>query len=231
MAFQHDLGFGGHLQRNGLAVHQVDLAAAQQAGELILRERVGHWCDRGEQGSRVGANHGGSGKRFALLVLPAVILSGAAAVFEPAHQGRVFAGHLHAVDAEVGDVAFVAARTFGHHQWPGDQRRRFAGPAALNRQPGEVDIVALQHHLLAGRFAHGARLHRHDSLQQRQHLQGFAPAARRLRLFEKRQRLANLTQLIGCAVHAHCDPLDRAEQIRQHGHARGAAVRGGDRFK
>ncbi len=37
MALEHDLGLGRHLQRHGLAIDQLDLAAAQQAGELVFR--------------------------------------------------------------------------------------------------------------------------------------------------------------------------------------------------
>ena len=72
LALEHDLGLRRHLQRHRLAVHQLDLAAAQQAGELVLRQRVGHRRDGGEDGAGIGADHGGGRQRLALpLLLPA----------------------------------------------------------------------------------------------------------------------------------------------------------------
>ena len=59
----------------------------------------------------------------------------------------------------------------------------------------------------------GARPHRHRGLQERQHLQRLAPAARRLGLLEEGKGLADLAQLVRLAVHAPGDPLDGAEQI------------------
>ncbi len=66
MALEHDLGLGRHLQRHGLAVDQLDLRAAQQAGELVFRERVGHRRHGREDGAGIGADHGaaGSGSRL-----------------------------------------------------------------------------------------------------------------------------------------------------------------------
>ena len=50
-------------------------------------------------------------------------------------------------------------------------------------------------------------------------LERLAPAARRLRLAQEGQHLADLAQLVRLAVHAPGDPLDRAEQVDQHRHA------------
>ena len=83
---------------------------------------------------------------------------------EPAHQRRVAAGHLHAVDAEVEIVLARRARPLGDDQRPGDQRRRLAGPAGLHRQKAEIDIAAAQDDLLARRGRDGARPHRHHGL-------------------------------------------------------------------
>src|SRR3546814_4016940 len=71
---------------------------------------------------------------------------GAAAVLQPAHDGAVAPGHLHAVDAEVEVIGPVALRprAAGHHQRPGDQRRRLARPAGLHRQAPEIDVGALR---------------------------------------------------------------------------------------
>ena len=50
--------------------------------------------------------------------------------------------HLHAVDAEIEFVLARVGRPLGHHQRPGDQGRRLARPAGLDRQPAEVDVAA-----------------------------------------------------------------------------------------
>ena len=57
MAFEHDLGLGRHLQRHGLAIDELDLAAAQQAGELVFRQGVGNRRHRGEDRAGIGADH------------------------------------------------------------------------------------------------------------------------------------------------------------------------------
>ena len=146
-------------------------------------------------------------------------------MLQPAHQRGVLARHLHAVDAEVEGILALARRSFGDDQRPGDQRCGLARPAALDRQFREIDILALQHHLLAGRARHRLRLHRHDGLQQRQHLHRLAKAARWLRLAQEGQGLADLAQLMRLAVHPPGHPLHRAEQIDQHRHAVGFSVR------
>ncbi len=225
MAFEHDLGLGRHLERHGLAIDEVDPPAAQQTGELVLRQGVRHRRHRGDDRAGVGADHRGGGQRLALRLRPAPVMLRAAAMPEPAHQRRVAAGHLHAVDAEVERILPRRARPLGHDQRPGDQRRRLARPAGLDRQRREVDLAAAQHDLLARRRANRARPHRHHGLQQRQHVERLAPAAGRLRLFQKREGLADFAQLAGFAVHAPGDPLDRAEQIDQHRHAVFVAAR------
>src|SRR6266481_6535391 len=151
------------------------------------------------------------------------MMLGAAAVLEPAHQGGVAAGHLHAVHAEVKPVLAARTGSLGNHQWPGDQRGRLARPAGLDRQCRKVDVTAAQDDFLARRGADGARPHRHHRPQQRQHLQRLTPATGRLRLLEERQRLTDLAQLVRLAVHAPGDPLDGAEEIDQHRHFIAAA--------
>src|SRR3546814_16847279 len=66
-----------------------------------------------------------------LLRLPAPRRRGAAAMLQPAHDGAVAAEHLYAVDAEGEVVGPVTLRPGAarHHQRPGDERRRLAGPA------------------------------------------------------------------------------------------------------
>jgi len=74
MALEHDLGLGRHLERHGPAVDQLRARAAQQAGELVLRERVGHRRDGGDDGAGVGADHRRGRQRLGPLALPAGVV-------------------------------------------------------------------------------------------------------------------------------------------------------------
>ncbi len=143
------------MQRHGLGRDQLDLGAAQEAGELVFRERVGHRRHGGQDRAGIGADHRAGGQGLALARgLPAAVVLGAAAVGQPAHDGRFGPSHLHAVDAEVVVVlAGRLGRALGDDQRPGDQRRGLARPAGLDRQLGEIDLVARQHHLLHRRRA------------------------------------------------------------------------------
>ena len=58
MALENDLGLRRHLQRHRLAIDQLDLAATEQPGELVFRERVGNRCHGGENRPWVGSDHG-----------------------------------------------------------------------------------------------------------------------------------------------------------------------------
>ena len=174
--------------------------------------------------------HGGGGQGRGLLRAPTGVMLRSAAMLEPAHDGLVLVQHLHAIDAEIVIVLARIAGTFGHHQRPGDQRRRLARPAGLYRQFRQVDVTASKHNLLAGGFAHRLGLHRQDGFHQRQQFGGLAEAARRLRLAQLGQQLTDFAQVgAGGALHAahgdaHRHPLDRAEQVDQHRHVAGGAV-------
>ena len=108
------------------------------------------------------------------------------------------------------------ARALGDDERPGDQRRRLARPAGLNREPGEIDVVAHEHDLLHRAITDSAGLHRAHRVEQRQHFDRLAPAARRLWLAQERQRLAHLAERVRLPVHAPGDPLHSAEEVDQN---------------
>ena len=54
MPFEDDLGIGRHLQFGADGLDQLGARAAQQAGEGVLGERIGHRRDRAENGCRIG---------------------------------------------------------------------------------------------------------------------------------------------------------------------------------
>jgi hypothetical protein len=149
-----------------------------------------------------------------------------AAVGQPAHDRAVAADHLLAIDAE---VLPPAARAAGDHQSPGDQRPGVTGPARLHRQRGEVDVVALDDDLLAGRGAHLFRRHGEHLPQHRQLVPRVAQAARRLGLLEIGKHLADASQFLHrLGAHAEGDPPRGAEEIGEdrHGVAAPALDRG-----
>ncbi len=167
-----------------------------------------------------------AGKRLALGLAPALVVLRPAAMPQPAHQGRVAAGHLHAVDAEVEAVlarrasgpcvttsgqVISGAGSSGQQVWTGSSPRSMSPPCSTISWHGAAATVR-------GRIAITV-------FNKRQHVERLAPAARRLGLLQKGQRLADLAQLVGLAVHAPGDPLDRAEQIDQHRHRDRAGLR------
>ena len=218
MAFDDDLGFGRNLERHRLGPHELDLLAAQEARELVFRERIRHRRHRRKYGAGIGADHRRGRQRLALFLSPAPVLLGAAAMRQPAHQRLVPPHHLHPVDAEVVVVDARAARALGDDEGPGDQRCRLARPAGLDREPAEIDIIAREHHLLHRPGADGAGLHRADRVEERQHFDRLAPAARRLGLAQEGQRLAYLAKLVGLPVHAPGNAFHGAEEVDQHRH-------------
>ena len=239
MPLEHDLGRGGDLERHRDAVGELHAPAPQEARELILRERLANGGDRRDEGCRVGPDHRGRGHRLVARAFPAGVVQGAAAVTEPAHQRRVLSRHLHAVDAEVEIIRLRFPRALGHHQRPGDERRRLARPAGLHRQRPEVDLVSPQHHLLARGAGHPLRLPGEHRLQKREHFEGLAHALGGLGVVEEREHLAQGAELAGLPTHRPGDALDRAEQVGEHRHGEARAVvaqhvleqHGGARFR
>ncbi|MOA02965.1 hypothetical protein D3C78_1224450 [compost metagenome] len=87
----------------------------------------------------------------------------------------------------------------------------------LDRQLAKVDIITLDHHLLANGILDHLRRHGHDLLEDRQLRPGILEAFRRLRLLEEGQQLADLAQLLDrLGAHAHGHPLRGAEQVAEH---------------
>ena len=164
-----------------------------------------------------------AGSGSAPLLLPAGVMLRAAAVLQPAHEGAVAADHLHAVDAEIEDIAAVTSRSSRRGPLVTTSGQVISGAGSPGQQvwigssPRSISSPR-QHHLLARRRADRLRPHRHHGLQQRQHVERLAPAAGRLGLAQEGQRLADLAQLMRLAVHAPGDPLDGAEQVDQHRH-------------
>ena len=133
VAFQHDFGAGWHLQRHGHGIGHFGAGTAQQAGKLVLRQRIGHGRDRAQDGRRIGPDGHRHGVRLAGVLLGVLgKVQRSAPVRQPAHDELVMADHLLAVDAQ---VLPLFMRPTGDGQPPGDERGHIAGPAVLDGQP------------------------------------------------------------------------------------------------
>jgi hypothetical protein len=128
------------------------------------------------------------------------------------------ADHLLTIDPQVLPSTCVrtALRAAGDDEAPRDQRAGVVRPAGLHRQQAQVDLAALQHHLLAGRLAHHRRLHVPKRLGHADQLAGVFQTLRRLGFFQAREQTPDVAQLADISgAHAERDPFRRAEQVCQ----------------
>ena len=218
LPFEDDLGSGGHLQVAAQATDGLGAGAAQQAGELVLRQRVRHRRHCAEDRRRIGTEGHRNRKWLPRTGKPVVAeVQRSSAVGQPAHDQPVRADDLLAVDAE---VLPLLVRSAGDHQTPGDQRPGVPRPARLDRQTAEVDVLAFPNDLLAGCRPDAPGGHVPQRRLQHRHLaQGVLQPARRLRLLQRRQQLADVAQCRHVLrPHAAGDPASRTEEICQHRH-------------
>ncbi len=224
MAFEHDLGPRRYRQVAAQRLGNFGARTAQQAGKLVFGQAVGHWGDRAQRGGRVGAQCDGDGERRAGVGQRVVTkIQRAAAMRQPAHDELVRAQQLLAIDAQVLPLGVRAARD---DQAPGQKGRHIAGPAGLDRQAGQVHILAFPDNFLAGRALDVFRAHVPQRRFQHRHLgQRIAQALGGFGLAQRRQQFADIAQgadVVG--AHAARHPGRRAEQIGQHRHLRRLAV-------
>ena len=213
--FEDELGARRHLKVIAQAAGHFGARTAQQAGEGILRKGVRHRRHRRQNGGGIGAQSHRNRKGLAgMLLLPVAEIQRAAAVGQPAHDDAVAADHLHPVDAEVLARLFRAA---GDHQAPGDEGAGVLRPAGLHRKPGQIHLIAFQHHFLTGRAAPLPGRHVQHLAIEGQLLEGVFHAARRVGLLESGEQPAHLAQ--GAHLffaHAQGHPLGGAEEIGKH---------------
>ena len=217
--FEHDLGRGRHLQVVRQTPDDLRAAAAQQAGELILRQRVRHWRHRAENGRGIGAERHRDRKRRSWRVQRMVAkIQRTTPHAEPAHDHLVPRNHLLPVDAEVLSLLVRPARD---GEAPRDQRAGIARPAGLHRQAREIDVRAFPDDVLArprrallGR--HVEHLHEHRPRV----LPRVLEALWRIGLLQEGQQTANFAQrrtpVVAIDTHRARHALRRAEQIAEH---------------
>ena len=178
VALEHDLRVRGDLDVDRLRPARARPASLEEAGEHELVDVL-----RQRRRSRVRA-HGIEPERDRDLEPPVreQVVRAAVLVDLPVHQRRPPVDLLHPVHA---DVARAGLRVVRDHRRQRDERRRVAGPAALDRQEVEVDVVAREHDVVRRAAAHGLRPRVGDRLEllQAAHLRDepFAAAASRAR--------------------------------------------------
>ena len=146
VALEHDLGVRGNLDADGHSLDELDRLAAEEAGhhelvDVLRQRRAGR-----VRGDRVEAERDGD--------LDAAVgrerVGAAVLVDLPVHEGRAPVDDLHPVHADVAAAGLRVVRDDGRER---DERRRVAGPAALDRELRQVDVVAREDDLLAHALA------------------------------------------------------------------------------
>jgi hypothetical protein len=216
-AFENDLGRSRHLQVGTQALHHFGLGAAQQTGKLVFGETVRHRRHGRENRRRIGAQRHRHRKGWPGCCRQCSRKSSAPPRCASQRMITLFAPeHLLAIDAEVLATLVRPAR---HRQSPGDQRRRVARPAELDRQTRQIDLLAFPDEFLARRRRAHARRHVEHLPEYRQLVPGVLEPLRRFRLLEVGEQLADLAQGQHRVLpHAQRDPPRRAEEVGQHRH-------------
>ena len=130
VALEHDLGVRGHLQVDGLCLHELHRLAAQEPGEHELVDVLRQRRARGIRGDGVEPEGDGD-------LDPAVggeIVRAAVLVDLPVHRRGARAELLHAVHA---DIARSGERILRDHRGERDERRGIVGPTFLDREQVE----------------------------------------------------------------------------------------------
>ena len=223
MTFEHELGAGRRLQIDAVfadgGVDHLGAAAAQQARELVLGQRVGHRRHGAKDRGRVGTERHRDRERLAGVGVGKVAeVERAATVGQPAHDHLAPADHLLPVDAQVlaPPRRWHRLRAAGDRQAPGDQRPGVARPAGLYRQLREVDRIGLEHDLLARCVAHRGGLHVPQRLGHRQQPAGILQPPRRLGLLQAGEHAADIAKPVQIVrAHAQRHPFGGAEKVDQ----------------
>ena len=141
VALENDLGMRRDLEVDGDALDELDRRATEIARHHELVDVLRQRRARGVRGDRIHPERYCDGDA----ALGGEPVGAAVLVDLPVHEGGAVVDHLHAIHA---DVADAVPRVPGDDGRERDERRRVAGPAALDRESREVDVVALEHDLL-----------------------------------------------------------------------------------
>ncbi len=194
---EDDLRVRRHLEVHGLAADELDRLAAEEPREhqLVDVMREGRRC--GVRRDRVEPQGNGNGD-------PAVLrreqVCAAVLVHLPVHERRAPVDDLHAVHADVADVRL---RVLRDDRREGDERGGVARPAALDRQPPEVDVGPLEEDLLARRLRHRLGHRVRHGLQLQEPLDLLPEALRRLHVEDVAELRGDVVELLDAEREAH----------------------------
>jgi hypothetical protein len=206
VALEHDLRVRRHLEVDGLRLHELDRLPAQEAGEHELVDVLRQRRARGVRRHRIEPER----DRDLDLPVGGEVVRAPVLVDLPVHVRRPGVDLLHAVHA---DVAHARARVLRDHRRQGDERRGVAGPAALDRQQVEIDVVAGEHDVVHGAGADRARTRVGDRLQLLQPTNLLDEALRRLHLEQVAEPRRDVVEPLDAERHRHA-PF-RAELVDQ----------------
>ena len=145
--------------------------------------------------------------------LPVAKVERTAAMRQPAHDQLVAPQKLHAVNAEILPFFVRAAR---NDQRPGNQRCGISGPAGLDGQERQIDVIFLDHHVLARCVSFDVRSNIEYLLPGGKILPEIAPAFWWIRFFQEGHQLADIPKPLGVLLpHGQRDAPRIAKQIAQ----------------
>ncbi len=203
---EDDLGVRRHLEVDGLRLDELDRLALEEAREHQLVDVLRQRRARRVGGDRVEPER----DRDRDTAVGGEVVSTAVLVQLPVHEGRAAVDLLHPVHAH---VAAAVPRILRDHRGERDERRGIAGPAALDRQQAEIDVVARQHDLLAGAAGDRLRARVGDRLQLLEAAHLVHQPLRRLHLEHVLEPRGDVVEALDAEAQAHA-PL-RAELVDQ----------------
>ncbi len=137
VAFDDEVGVGGHLQGVGLALHELNGFLAEITGEQELVEAVGQRRGGAEGEDGIATEEDGDGHALALLVIAAAVARGDFLQL-PVHAGGVVVVNLDAIHA---DVALAGVGIVRDNAGQRDESAAIERPAFENGQIGECGWI------------------------------------------------------------------------------------------
>ena len=218
VSFEHDFGLRRHLQVAGLALHHLDGALSQEAGDHHLVQVRRQRQDRRVHADRIGADrHGDIHARLPVSAHTAVML-GALLVGLPVHAGGDVVVNLHAIHAAVALAGIGVARK--HHR-QGDEAAAIFGPAFENRELGQRHAGGA-HHFLARAFGNDLGKEPAHLGQLGQHFQLADQTFRHAHLEELDDARRDLFHRIHFQRDFHF--AQRSVSVDEHGHIRAGGL-------
>ena len=186
----------GHLEVDRLRLDELDRLALEEASEHELVDVLRQRRARRVGGDRVEPERDGDRD----LPVRGEVVGAAVLVDLPVHVGRAGVDLLHPVHADVADAGVRVLRDHGRQR---DERRRVAGPAALDREQAEVDVLAGEHDLLTGAARDSLRPRVGDRLQLLQAAHLLGEPLRRLHLEHVLELARDVVEPLDAERHAH----------------------------